>query len=224
MKKKPNLILFNPDYARANLLSYTRKAFRMLPPLVKPRILDIGCGTGVSTLELARLSRGDIVAVDIKKNSLDRLASRAKKEGLSESIEVVHASMLDMVFPAHSFEIIWSEGAIINIGFERGVREWRDLLAPEGFLVVHDEMTDLPGKIEVIQRCGYLLLGQLELPPDIWWNEYYAPLQKQIKAVRATGAIDEKLIRRIILAEQEIKEFDRKSNRFSSVFFVLKKT
>ena len=154
MKKKPNLILFNPDYARANLLSYTRKAFRMLPPLVKPRILDIGCGTGVSTLELARLSRGDIVAVDIKKNSLDRLASRAKKEGLSESIEVVHASMLDMVFPTHCFEIIWSEGAITNIGFERGVKEWRDLLAPEGFLVVHDEMTDLPGKIEVIQRCG----------------------------------------------------------------------
>jgi ubiquinone/menaquinone biosynthesis C-methylase UbiE len=65
MKEHQNLALFNPYRARANLLSYTRKAFHMLPPLVEPRILDIGCGTGVATIELARLSGGIIVGVDI---------------------------------------------------------------------------------------------------------------------------------------------------------------
>ena len=39
---------------------YTRKAFRLLPKLAKPRILDIGCGTGIPALELARLREGEI--------------------------------------------------------------------------------------------------------------------------------------------------------------------
>ncbi|HUV64140.1 MAG TPA: hypothetical protein VMW24_09590 [Sedimentisphaerales bacterium] len=56
---------FNRDQFRANLLEFTRKAFHMLPRLDKPRILDIGCGSGVATLELARISGGNIVAVSI---------------------------------------------------------------------------------------------------------------------------------------------------------------
>ena len=58
---------------RKRLLKYTRKAFRMLPQMDKPRILDIGCGSGVSTLELARLTDGEITGLDIDQNALDRL-------------------------------------------------------------------------------------------------------------------------------------------------------
>ena len=68
-----NSEILDRDQFRANLLAYTRRAYRMLPHLAKPRILDIGCGTGVSTLELARISDGDLVAVDI-----DQDAPRAK--------------------------------------------------------------------------------------------------------------------------------------------------
>ncbi|MBU7032610.1 MAG: class I SAM-dependent methyltransferase, partial [Theionarchaea archaeon] len=43
----------------------------MLPALDNPHILDIGCGTGEPTLELARLSEGIITAVDINQRALD---------------------------------------------------------------------------------------------------------------------------------------------------------
>ena len=42
------------DRFREPLLKYTRKAFQLLPKLDKPRILDVGCGSGVPTIELAR--------------------------------------------------------------------------------------------------------------------------------------------------------------------------
>jgi len=42
------------DNIRKRLLKYTRKTFRMLPQLEKPRILDVGCGSGIPTLELGR--------------------------------------------------------------------------------------------------------------------------------------------------------------------------
>jgi ubiquinone/menaquinone biosynthesis C-methylase UbiE len=135
--------------------------------------------------------------VCIEKNSLEILASRANEEGLTDRIELVHASILDLAFPAHTFEIIWNEGAINTIGFRQGLREWRDLLVPEGFLVVHDELTDLPKKIESIHHCGYFLLGKFELSPDIWWNGYYAPLRKQVEAVRATGSPNKRFIQNI---------------------------
>lgn len=58
---------------RARLLKYTRKAFRMLPKLDKPRILDTGCGSGVPTIELARISNGFIVVHDEKGNVKEKL-------------------------------------------------------------------------------------------------------------------------------------------------------
>jgi len=64
------------DSLRKNFLKYTRKAFRMLPQLDKPRILDMGCGSRVTTLELARLSKGEITGIDIDQCSLYRLTRR----------------------------------------------------------------------------------------------------------------------------------------------------
>ena len=55
----------------SRIAKYTAKAFRMLPKLDNPRILDIGCGRGGPTMELARLSQGWITAVDIDQPSLD---------------------------------------------------------------------------------------------------------------------------------------------------------
>jgi len=46
------------DGIRKHLLKYTRKAFRMLPHVDNPRILDIGCGSGFPTLELAEAEPG----------------------------------------------------------------------------------------------------------------------------------------------------------------------
>lgn len=195
----------------------------MLPSLGKPRILDIGCGSGVSTLELARISGGDIVAVDIDREALDKLIDKVASEGLSNRITVVHCSMLKMDFPPNSFDIIWTEGAISYIGFERGLSEWRGLLAPDGYLVVHDALSDLQMKIDLTRTCGYAILNQVVLPPDIWWNEYYAPLKKRLQSLQEVDSIDKNLIDEIEMAKKEIEEFDNENDRFGSVFFILRK-
>jgi ubiquinone/menaquinone biosynthesis C-methylase UbiE len=195
----------------------------MLPHSDKPCILDIGCGSGVSTLELARLSGGDIVAVDIDKGALSKLINNAERQGLSSRITVVHSSMLEMDFPPNSFDIIWTEGAISYIGFERGLREWRGLLVSDGYLVVHDALSDLQRKIESTRTCGYAILAKFELSPDTWWDEYYAPLKRELEVLQEVGSLDERTISEIKAAEREIKEFDCENDRFGSVFFVLKR-
>ena len=100
----------------------TKKALAMIQPLPNDvRILDIGCGSGTQTIELARNTSGTITALDNHQPFLDELDRRVSREGLTERIKVVNGSMFSLDFAKESFDIIWSEGAIFIIGFEQGL-------------------------------------------------------------------------------------------------------
>jgi ubiquinone/menaquinone biosynthesis C-methylase UbiE len=93
----------------------TRRAFFMLTDLPKaPRILDVGCGPGMQTLELARITDGPITALDMHQPFLDELTKRAKKAGVPDRITTMRESMFAMPFSVGSFDVIWSEDAIIS--------------------------------------------------------------------------------------------------------------
>jgi len=211
------------DLLREKLCKYTRKAFHMLPKLDKPHILDVGCGSGVPTMELARLSNGQITGSDINQPLLDRLARRVEEAGLSDRVKTLKCSMLDMDFPDESFDIIWAEGSIAVIGFERGLKEWQRFLKPNGFLVVHDDEGDITEKLERISSCGYDLLEHFTLHEDTWWNEYYAPLEKRINEIRAEHTDNPGALVAFDADQQFIDMFKKNPGRYSSVFFIMKK-
>jgi len=195
----------------------------MLPELDNPRILDVGCGSGVPTLELARLSRGQITGLDIQPDLLDSLKRKAEEAGLSDRVKAMNCSMFDMDFPEASFDVIWAEGSISSIGFSRGLREWRRFIRPNGFLVVHDEMGDIAEKLAQVSSCGYDLLGHFVLDEETWWHEYYAPLEKRIRQIRRQNA-DNPAVLAMLDAEQREIEMVRQNPKSScSVYFVIKK-
>ncbi|MFC1933513.1 class I SAM-dependent methyltransferase [Chloroflexota bacterium] len=211
------------DKIRKRLLKYARKAFRMLPEMDRPRILDIGCGSGISTLELARLSKGEIVAIDIDQPALDKFDIRIRRAGLTDRIRSVNCSMFDMDFPNESFDIIWSEGSIYAIGFERGLREWKRFLKPAGFIMVHDEQGNVKEKLEQISNCGYELLGYFILSTETWWTEYFAPLEKWIAEYGIRYTDNPKILEDLHQAQVELDMFNKNPERNSSVCFVMKK-
>ena len=211
------------DLVRKRLAKYTRKAFGMLPEVDKPRILDVGCGSGVPTMELARLSNGEIIGLDINQYLLDILATKIEKAGVSDRVKAVRCSIFDMKFPDQSFDIIWAEGSIHVIGFERGLQEWKRFLKPNGFMVIHDEKANVTQKLEQISSCGYELLGYFILNEDTWWSEYFVPLEKLICETRTKYADDPEVIRELHNAQQEIDMFKKNPERNSSVCFVIKK-
>jgi SAM-dependent methyltransferase len=224
--------------------TYTAKAFGMLPRLEKPRILDIGCGPGEPTLELARLSGEYVIGMDIHQPYLDRLSQKIEEAGLSDRVEAMNCSMFEMSFPDESFDIIWAEGSIYLIGFEQGLKVWRRFIRPNGFLVVH-EMTWLrpeppqaiydywktlyPGiktvadNAELVRNCGYDLLGQFTLPQDAWWTEYYGPLEDRIRALRNKYAGDTEALATLDEEQREIDMFRKYNQWYGSVFFVMQK-
>ena len=122
------LHVLDTDIFREHLLRYTKKAYRMLPQIKNPIILDIGCGSGVPTIELAKLSKGKIIAIDTNQILLNKLNKKINKDGLSKQVTTKNQSILNMDFPVESFDIIWAEGAVNAIGFEIGLKELRRLL------------------------------------------------------------------------------------------------
>jgi len=222
---------------------YTERAFRMLPPLTRPDILDIGCGPGGPTVTLARLSGGQVTGIDTHQPFLGQLSQRASDAGLSDHVAAINASMFDIPFPDGSFDIVWSEGSIFIIGFEKGLAAWRRLLKTPGFLVVHEMcwlrpdppaeirdywkkmyagITTVPGNIEMISRSGYDLIGYFTLPEDAWWFEYYDPLEERLKSFRIKYEGDAKALAAIEEEQYEIDIYRKYKKWYGSVFFIMK--
>jgi SAM-dependent methyltransferase len=226
-------------------LSFTRRAFQMLPDLDNPRILDVGCGQGGPTLELARLSGGQVTGLDNDQSALHELARRADEEGLSDRVRAVHGSMFDIDFPDESFDVIWAEGSMHILGFERALAEWRRLISPSGFLVVHEMIwlrpdppaevvncpqlaypgiRTVPEYIDQVPDYGYDLVGHFALPEDFWLLDYFDPMMARIRELRRKYSED-RAAQRTLDREQRAADLCRKHSKwYGSVFLVMQKS
>ncbi len=212
------------DSIRAGLNKFTRRAFNTLPRLNNPRILDIGCGSGVPTIELARLSNGEIIGLDNDQGLLNRLEKKVYEEGLAGRVKTLNCSILDMDFPNESFNIIWSEGSIFVVGFKMGLVEWRRFLKPNGFMVVHDELKGFDRKIKQIPDCGYRLIDHFVLAKDIWRDEYYQPLEKRINKLRSKYENNVQAIDVLDREYREVEFFNKNPALCESVFYIMQKS
>jgi ubiquinone/menaquinone biosynthesis C-methylase UbiE len=211
------------DRVRERLNKFTAKAFQMLPKMDQTRILDVGCGAGVPTLKLAELSNGHITALDIDQDAIDSLKRKIRESGLSVRVEAMCSSMLDMDFPKESFDVIWAEGSIDHIGFERGLEELRRFLKPGGSLAVHDHKVDVARKLDYIPTSGYELLGYFNLDEQTWKKEYFFPMQRLIDETRSKHGGDRDMLALLDKEQQEIDVFKTDPASCCSVFFVMKK-
>jgi len=208
---------------------------------VHPHILDVGCGPGMQTIELAKLSAGTIMAVDTHEPFLEELERRAQQAGVSDQVTAKKASMYSLPFAEGSFDLIWSEGAIYIMGFERGLREWRPLLKPHGAIVVSEltwlqgnppaeiaafwaknypAMQDNEGNLALVHQAGYEVVGHFTLPEAGWW-EYYLPLEARIAALREKYKDDEEKLEHLATAQLEIDLYRKYSAYYGYVFYVM---
>lgn len=85
---------------------------------------------------LAQNISGNITGLDLFPDFIDIFNKNAKKLNLQERVKGVVGSMDNFPFQKEEFDLIWSGGAIDNIGFEKGQNYWNTFLKKDGYVVV----------------------------------------------------------------------------------------
>ncbi len=208
-------------------------------------IVDLGCGTGGQTMVLAQHAPGHITGIDIFPRFIDIFNSNAAKLQLQDRVKGVVGSMDDLSFQDEELDLIWSEGAIYNIGFEQGLKEWRKFLKPGGYIAVteaswftdtrpdeiHEFWMDaypgidtIPNQIGQMQKAGYVPVAAFILPENCWMEYFYEPqvqaqqdfLKKYTGNKAAEGFIE--------YMRQETQLYYKYKEFYGYTFFIGKKT
>lgn len=223
----------------------TRRAFSLLGPLPeRPLVLDVGCGTGAQTMELARLTPGHIIALDVFDWALDRLSEHVVAQSLAGRVHTTKQSMADMDFREGTFDLVWSEGALYIMGFENALKTCRTLLKPGGYLAASElswlmddppqeardffasaypEMRTVADNAVLFSDCGYDLLGHFTEPAGAWWDDYYTPMQKLLPALRTKYAAVPDALALFDECDAEMAVHERHSSSYGYEFFVARR-
>lgn len=213
--------MIDRDLFRINLVKYTKRAFQSLPELDKPDILDIGCGSGIPSLSLARLTNGQIVGIDNDPIALEQFNKKIQEQNLSHRIKTLQCDMKKMPFDDNSFDIVWAEGSIAFVGFEKGLEDWKKLIKPSGYLVIHDSLENIDEKKDQIKSAGYRLINHFILDESVWWDEYFGHLNKELKTGNTDGSLPLEGVALEVF--KEIEMYHQSPEKIRSVYFILQK-
>lgn len=221
----------------------TIKALGLLRNLPsKPRVLDVGCGSGMQTIILAEELKTKILAIDNHKPMLDNLNKRIASKGVD--IETYEMSMFDIAFEKNSFDLLWAEGSIFIIGLARGLKEFKSLIKHKGYFAFTEMcyfVNDPPSEIreyfnniypdiktidevrKMAETEGYKIIETFNLPDSAWWDDYYTPMLERIKEleIKNCGVPEAEAVYKECKLETEM--FSKYSRSYGYTFFILQK-
>ncbi len=130
------------------------------------KIADIGCGTGGQTFTLAENTNCEIIGIDIWQDFIDKLNRKANSENLQHRVKGIVGSMENLPFKENELDLIWAEGSIYNIPFERGLQEWRKFLKKDGYIAITENTWFTENRSTEIEEFWQKAYPQIDTIPN----------------------------------------------------------
>lgn len=135
-----------PSYDRLNHLMslgidniWRKKALKEIVDGTQQQILDVACGTGDSTIAIAKAMEpgGRVTGIDISAGMMEPLMRKAAHEGVHDRIKLLKADALQMPFEADTFHRVTCAFGIRNFeDRKKGLAEFLRVLKPGGRAVI----------------------------------------------------------------------------------------
>jgi ubiquinone/menaquinone biosynthesis C-methylase UbiE len=193
---------------------------------------------------LAQNTEATITALDLYAGSIDKLNATAGKLGLQNRVKGIVGSMDNLPFQNDEFDLIWSEGAIANIGFEKGLNHWKGFLKKDGYIAVTYEswFTDeRPAEIEkwwvdavpeigtigynisIMQKIGYIPVATFTLPENCWIDNYFIPQKARQEEFLKKHMGNKTVEDMIAFMRREADLYSKYKQYYGYVFYIGKK-
>ncbi len=185
-------------------LAMTKRAYDLCEGVpANPSILEMGCGTGGATIDLAQVSGGNIIATDVYQPFLDGVTQRAEAAGVADRVSAVKMDMGEIPYEPESFDLIWCEGAAYILGVDKALEYWKQFLKPGGCLVISDAVwltSDAPDEVKAFwaegypvmrtaegndkagESFGYTALGHFTIDTSCW-DEFYDDVEQRMEEI-----------------------------------------
>ena len=161
---------------------WKRRMVDLIPP-DSTRVLDLACGTGISTLAIAnRYPNCKVVGVELRDEYLALARAKAQKSG-SRNVEFVLSRAEDYRSP-EVFDCVTSSYLAKYADLKRLIPSIRDLLKKDGVLIMHDFTFPPKAYLVGIWRCYFWLLQRLGSRLYPAWREIYYGLPDLIEHSR----------------------------------------
>ncbi|MED1412070.1 MULTISPECIES: class I SAM-dependent methyltransferase [Bacillus] len=149
-------------YANRNAHISWREAINNIVDVQDKRIIDIGCGGGIYTKELALMGASNVIGLDFSKEIL-----QAAKENCSSfpNISFIHGDAHNIPFPDETFDIVISRAVIHHLqDIPTFLSEVSRILKKDGMLILQDRTIEdciIPGSPEHIRGYFFSVFPKL---------------------------------------------------------------
>lgn len=207
-------------------------------------IADLGCGTGGQTMTIAQNAPGNITGMDLFPAFIDIFNKNAAQLNIDQRVKGIVGSMDDLPFQENELDLIWSEGAIYNIGFEKGVNYWQKFLKTGGFLAVteacwftdgrpaeindfwieaYPEIDTIAAKTAQLQKAGFVPVAIFTLPQNCWTDHFYLPQQESQEIFLKKYPENQAAKYLVEYMRKEVYLYNKYSDYYGYVFFIGRK-
>ncbi len=139
---------------------YRHKLYAKVDLKNKQQILDIGCGTGAITLDIALSTNGQVVGIDI-----DEVKLQEARRNLADvpNVKIMDGNALSMPFENETFDLVVFNIVLTYIrGQQRAIKEMARVTKKGGFVLATLE-PDYAARIDYPENpIGRMILQQME--------------------------------------------------------------
>lgn len=136
------------------------------------RIVEIGCGNGITALELAQRHDVEVTALDLAENMIAEARALADQVQLRGSVNFIVGDLRELPNPAAPFDLAYTERVLINLpdwsSQRQAIIDTGRIIAPGAAYIMCENSQDGLDRInELREQAGLKRIA----PP--WHNRYF---------------------------------------------------
>jgi len=147
----------------------------------KKKMLEVGCNTGFTSVNMSILTGCDVVGIDMIEKSIIEAKKYAKDQGLNnKKVKFMQANALKLPFTDNFFDVVWCSNVTSFISDkEKAIKEYLRVLKYGGSLVVVPIYYINKPPIEILRKVSKAVGTEIKFWDKLFWKNLFEGISKE---------------------------------------------